>query len=555
MQRNALIRKVGVALRRPDRVVQELSIWADYVKFLKQFSFLREGSRFVSESKTVLIVSLSNWLSQIKMEGMLAKALELYGYRPTIVTLRNARWAHRYFRAFGFDDQMFFDDLVERVPQSVAHEAQEVLKGPLSFEYLFGCKYRGSYVGRHVLSTVVRQLRNGSVEFDDPEVLALLREFLPYAFRCVWASEALVERTRPQLALFLERGVTGVAEIFDVAINQGTNTIQFVHAHRSDALILKRYTPETRHFHPFSLSEDSWKAVQSLKWNDKYEQGLKGDLQDRYEQGTWFSRKFVHEGKALKSQDQVRAQLGLDPDRKTVVVYSHVLWDATFFFGENLFRDYEEWLIETVKVACKNTAVNWVIKIHPDYVWKLKQIGSKEEPQDMTALNMKVGSLPSHIKLLRADTDINTFSIFGITDYGITVRGTIGIELSCLGRPVITAGTGRYSGLGFTYDSVTRKEYFEKLSRIQELPSPLSPEKTELAKKYAYAVFNLRPLPFKTFEQIQMPFHKLGHPLDHNVVIRANSLEDLRKASDLDAFARWAADRSQLDFLLPISTP
>ena len=34
--------------------------------------------------------------------------------------------------------------------------------------------------------------------------------------------------------------------------------------------------------------------------------------------------------------------------------------------------------------------------------------------------------------------------LFKVIDYGITVRGTIGIELPCFGIPVITAGTGRY---------------------------------------------------------------------------------------------------------------
>ena len=116
-------------------------------------------------------------------------------------------------------------------------------------------------------------------------------------FACFSCGESLPSRIEPQNTL----------EISDVVINQGTNTIQFVHAHRSDALVLKRYTPETRHFHPFSLSEDSWKAVQSLKWNDKYEQGLKGDLQGRYEQGTWFSRKFVNKGRTLKTPEAVRA--------------------------------------------------------------------------------------------------------------------------------------------------------------------------------------------------------------------------------------------------------
>ena len=137
-----------------------------------------------------------------------------------------------------------------------------------------------------------------------------------------------------------------------------------------------------------------------------------------------------------------------------------------------------------------------------------------------------------------------------VTDYCLTVRGTIGIEMPCFGIPVFTAGTGRYSGFGFTIDSSTREEYLDKLRCMQDFPR-LSPEQTELAKKYAYALFKLRPCAFKTFEMVQVPLEKLGHPLDHNVVIRASSFHDIVEAPDLKAFAEWAIDSRDLDYLVP----
>ena len=41
----------------------------------------------------------------------------------------------------------------------------------------------------------------------------------------------------------------------------------------------------------------------------------------------------------------------LDPERKTAAIFSHILYDATFFYGESLFADYEEWLVEAVRAA------------------------------------------------------------------------------------------------------------------------------------------------------------------------------------------------------------
>ena len=287
-----------------------------------------------------------------------------------------------------------------------------------------------------------------------------------------------------------------------------------------------------------------------MPWTAAHESALTRELRGRYEEGTWFNRKYLQVGRKLKSPAEVRAQLGLDPSRKTAVIFSHVLWDATFFYGENLFDDYEQWLVETVKVACTNRAVNWVIKLHPDYVWKMKLLGRAAGPRDLLALRAEVGQLPEHVKILTPEADISTWSLLSVTDYCITARGTVGIESACLGLPVITAGTGRYSGLGFTVDSASRESYVDKLRNLHEIP-PLTPEQTRLAKQHAYALFRLRPWSCQMFELVQVPMAQLGHPLDHNTVVRAHSLQDVAGASDLGAFAEWASHSSDEVFLLP----
>ena len=77
-------------------------------------------------------------------------------------------------------------------------------------------------------------------------------------------------------------------------------------------------------------------------------------------------------------------------------------------------------------------------------------------------------------------------------DYCLTVRGTIGIEAAFRGIPVLTAGTGRYDGLGFTFDFTDKKEYIKQLLSLEELPL-LTDVQIDLARKYAYGVFVVRP--------------------------------------------------------------
>jgi hypothetical protein len=215
-----------------------------------------------------------------------------------------------------------------------------------------------------------------------------------------------------------------------------------------------------------------------------------------------------------------------------------------FFRGIDLFPDQQAWFVESVRAACENPRVNWIVKLHPANVWKQRRDGFEGEGDELELL----GELPPHVKVLRASSEISTRSIFGLADYGITIRGSVGIELPCFGVPVLTAGTGFYAGRGFTVDSATREEYLARLRRIEQVPA-LTPEQTLLAKKHAYALFRLRPTRFTSFTSVIRPLEELGHPLDHDLLVNLRSREELERADDLRKFGEWAVRSRDLDYL------
>lgn len=149
--------------------------------------------------------------------------------------------------------------------------------------------------------------------------------------------------------------------------------------------------------------------------------------------------------------------------------------------------------------------------------------------------------------LIAADDDISTLSLFESIDYGVTVRGTSGMELVCFGRHCITAGTGRYSGLGFTLDSVSREQYLQRLARLHTQPA-MSTEEVLRAKWHAYTAFALRPWPMLS-AQAEFRYQNQGRaPLDHNLQLTVGSVEQLEHRGDLVAWANWA-EGDAVDFL------
>src|SRR5262245_759006 len=60
-----------------------------------------------------LVVSLTEFIYQLKLEAMMAKAFELEGYSPVFLVHPGSKTALRYLRAFGMRRFISLDDYVD----------------------------------------------------------------------------------------------------------------------------------------------------------------------------------------------------------------------------------------------------------------------------------------------------------------------------------------------------------------------------------------------------------------------------------------------------------
>jgi hypothetical protein len=294
------------------------------------------------------------------------------------------------------------------------------------------------------------------------------------------------------------------------------------------------------------LSDASWERVRSLPWTAERDAELEEDFQRKYG-SEWSLSRRIQGWTRRRAPGEILDDLRLDPRKRTAVIFSHVLWDANMFYGDDLFDDQEEWFVDSVRAACENDAVNWIVKLHPANVWKLRRDGVGGELGELATLGERVGPLPPHVAVLRPESDVSTLSVFELADWGVTIRGSVGIELPCLGIPALTAGTGYYSGRGFTVDAGSAEEYLARLRSIEAVPPP-TPEQVELARRYLHALFRLRPTRFTSFRSTFRPVADSGHPLGQDLeLVRAGGA--LGSTPDLRAFAEWAVESRELDYL------
>lgn len=450
-------------------------------------------------AKTVLLCELMTNFASVKVEVVLASALRRRGYRVAVLLVSRNAMVERLHKAAGPTDFYYLDSLItEDEKQAAQQQAADIVAKTDDLNSLIDFELDGYRVGRNALSSAIRRLRTGRLDSNNPDHCQLTRSCLENSILARAASSRLLDQAHPALALFNERGYTPAGEIFDACLLRGVDCVQWFGGPQSDALIYKRYTLATRDRHPFGLGADTWAALQDGKFSTTDEDQTMQLLARNYAESAWFNRQQLQEGKTIFDPTETKRRLGVADGRKVAVIFAHIFYDATFFYGDSLFPDYEAWLIETVRCAVANPALDWIVKVHPVNVWRSKMDGAPMEQLESLAIERAVGKLPPHVRILPADTAINTYSLFGAIDYGVTVRGTIGMELPCFGIPTVTAGTGRYSGAGFTIDPQTPEDYRAVLVCLHETPS-LGRDAIRLARLYLWGTFFRRPVRMQSF--------------------------------------------------------
>jgi len=205
----------------------------------------------------------------------------------------------------------------------------------------------------------------------------------------------------------------------------------------------------------------------------------------------WGKSKRLWQYVSAQGAEQTRKALGLD-ERPVVLLAANVLGDS-LTLGRNVFAEsMSEWITRTVQYFAKRTDAQLVVRIHP---------GEKIVPQAKsmgTVVHEALPELPSHIHVIGALDNVNTYDLIEIANLGLAYTTTVGVETAMNGIPVISCGDTHYRGRGFTIDPNSWDEYFSTLAEVlADLTAHrLTEEQTAKAWNYAYRFFFEYPRPF-----------------------------------------------------------
>jgi hypothetical protein len=205
----------------------------------------------------------------------------------------------------------------------------------------------------------------------------------------------------------------------------------------------------------------------------------------------WGKSKRLWQYISSQGAEQTRKALGLD-GRPVVLLAANVLGDS-LTLGRNIFAEsMSEWITKTVQYFARRTDVQLVVRVHPGekIVPQVKSMG--------TVVREALPEIPSHIHLIGALDNVNTYDLIEIANLGLAYTTTVGVETAMNGIPVISCGDTHYRKRGFTLDPDSWDEYFSALERVlADLPAHrLTEEQTAKAWNYAYRFFFEYPRPF-----------------------------------------------------------
>lgn len=147
------------------------------------------------------------------------------------------------------------------------------------------------------------------------------------------------------------------------------------------------------------------------------------------------------------SKEKLYQYFNTTPGKPIACIYASNWFDYPHTFGMSNFRDFYDWIKTTIDVIKDKTDTLWLIKPHP-----IEQLYGGQKLKDL----IRDGDY-DHIKF--SDEEWNGHSLMKELDLIITFHGSIGIEASSLGKPVLVADIGWYHDCGFVRWPKSRNDY------------------------------------------------------------------------------------------------
>lgn len=351
----------------------------------------------------------------------------------------------------------------------------------------------GIPVGDIAITGVFRYFRSLETGRDVKKINAdsylqrVVREYFYSSLVSTHVAQKSIENIKPD-RLFMIRGVYPLwGPAVYAAVLRDIPVLYWSYGYDKDKIFARIVTKDDfEQLH--APQKKHWSIIKDKKLTDEENLRIDKFMTDRINS---LSHGRISYGNSFPSVGQLRKTLGINENKKVWMINSHCNWDWDIYIENKVFfRDPIEWLLKTFDIIRHKTDIEWIIRTHPAE----NKRNTKLLCRDIILRKFK--NIPSHIRIITSDSDINTYSILPLVEGCITMQSTVGLEMALFGKPVILGDYGFYGNKGFTYNPKTLQEYTNLLNNINSI-GPLTQDQINMARRYVYDFWFYRQIPLR----------------------------------------------------------
>lgn len=444
---------------------------------------------------------VEKWMSWMQAKFVFAKAQEeKYKLNTLVLDWEYNEELEKLYQSYGFE----FVSLKIKMFQNPIGFIYGMLQAIWAFvtrgtgKRLVGLSYKGRQIGQYIYDTMIRTNKDIYTVNSTRNKLCFKKVMTSYWF--LHTLDQIAKKYEPKIYLF-----------DDLVYDEGM-VVQMMH--QKHAKLVKCGVGGVFHevswsdipqFWPDVFRESVKKEIESLSEDEKKQYIEKANLdvvaQLQGKKGNVREAEFIFKNKQECTGEELKQIMGLDPNKKTVVIMAHCFSENPHKCSKQLYEDSYTWLVDTLKYVRNIDNVNWVLKGHPIAAVKYNETGVLEG----------IFEEYKNENLYWYPNEYNSNLLAQIADAIVTVYGTAGLEYPCLGIPVVHTGRASYEGFGCTRFVESIEAYYEQLKNMDKIER-LSEQQMEMAKIVFVAYSGMRKRKFDALDdrmhQIDALFYK-----------------------------------------------
>lgn len=345
--------------------------------------------------------------------------------------------------------------------------------------------YQDWPIGQWVKSSIHTNLRANTINLDDSEILTISREFLESGVIAALAIERLLEHFEPDVLLLFSGRFSSTRIAFELARTRGIRVLTHERSPRdNDDFLLM----ENARVHDLQARKRFWSTWKDVPLTSDELETVYGYL----------------EARATDPSTNPFTTLPRDSNRGQIQQGSIVLFTssedevAAESIYSSPFNSQTEWILETASIAECFPEVDFYVRIHPNTSGKKAHLGGNRQAlQEFVQLKPQ---LADNVRMIMPDEDINSYALGKRAMACVVYHSTLGLEMACQGKHVISAADSLVSDLDFAHTAQSPDHYRTLLTTAIDSTSFFDQDVQRLALRFAYGYFFRQPVDFPLIE-------------------------------------------------------